>query len=208
MRRVCSFWAFASIGFAAALLLNGCEDSSGKLSASAHRVDPAFEWKLSREYLESGQEILDFTSDGRYYASKREFFGDERGSQILEDELLSVQLAVALTGPPQDVVSLPGGAKLLWGCRLHSCDEKGVAILANDKRVITAGLIHSNCAVEQMQRRRGRTDWADPIRPCPELFLTIFTDGSAAAESNRKYIQQWAALFIGHIKTPEVIAVR
>lgn len=127
-------------------------------------------------------------------AGLRQFAGKLRGHYTqVYPPLVSDQILENLTGPPETTVDLPGGLRLVSGCRWQSCDEKAAVILSGGYQVQAAAMIHFGCYWTQPPHRTRKGSLNGPSK-CDENqpVLTVFMHHSAQSDELNSALQAWA----------------
>ncbi|MCD9028796.1 hypothetical protein LDO26_11320 [Luteimonas sp. BDR2-5] len=130
-------------------------------------------------------------------AALRNFTGDRPGAYIQGQKSLSDQILIAM-GIPDNTdgrgstsTSMSGGYTLAYGCRQHSCSEKGAVVRDSSGRVVRAGLISFKCVERKCE---------------PHQTLTIFKNASSIDDPVRDAdldgaIKEWAEGHVPGIET-------
>lgn len=127
----------------------------------------------------------------------RTFTGDRPGAYIQGQTSLSDQILIAMgipdntDGRASTSKSVAGGYTLAYGCRQHSCSEKGAVLRDSSGRVVRTGLISFKCSEQKCE---------------PHQTLTIFKPASATDDPGLDAeldgaVREWAEGHVPGIRT-------
>lgn len=127
--------------------------------------------------------------------SLERFLPKRTGDFILPWETISWQVFEGLGMAPPYARALPDGRRLLWGCRRHSCDEKGAVIVSPEGEVEAAALIHARCRFTAFPVRLSEA-WRKSNYDCdtPNRTLTVFVH---VTQKHRPAFEHWAEAVTG-----------
>jgi hypothetical protein len=123
----------------------------------------------------------------------KKFAGSARGPYMqVYPPLVSDAIAEGLSGPSDPVVALPGGLRLISGCRAHSCDEKSAVILSSGDKIEAAAVISPHCHWTQAPHRTRRGNLNGPSKcDYDHDVLTVFLHRSPRSDELDKVLQDW-----------------
>lgn len=126
---------------------------------------------------------------------------DRTGDFILPWETLAWQVGEGLGVAPLRVRHLPNGRRLLWGCRRHSCMEKGAVVLSPTGEVEAAALLHYRCHFTAFPVRQSRS-WRKSNYTCDDgRRLTVFVH---VTQTHRPHFEHWAEAVTGEKAPVEI----
>jgi hypothetical protein len=121
------------------------------------------------------------------------FFGPLQGHYIqVYPPLVSDQISEGLSGPSDPVKDLPGGLRLVSGCRANSCDEKSAVILSTGHEVQAAAMVNFHCHWTKPPHRTRRGNLNGPSKCEDHPTLTVFLHRSQQSDALDKALQDWA----------------
>jgi hypothetical protein len=142
---------------------------------------------------------------GRFFPSLDKFLGARRGGYIgRPEELVRLQVREALSGPPDQSLLLEDGARILSGCRLHSCDEKAAVVLSRANEVQAVGLVSSQCRFVGSPSERRKPPRKRKVECDTHSTLTLFVRPSGRYRAALEY---WAEKVVGRALPVEVVSV-
>jgi hypothetical protein len=122
------------------------------------------------------------------------FAGKAQGTYMpVYPPLVSDAIVEGMGGPTDPVVDLPGGLRLISGCRAHSCTEKAAVILTPGYDVQAAAVIGRKCHWTGRPRRTRKGNLNGPSKCDSDVdVLTVFMPRSAQSDALDKALQDWA----------------
>ncbi|MET0273564.1 MAG: hypothetical protein ABW360_11295 [Phenylobacterium sp.] len=138
----------------------------------------------------------------------QQFLGERGGGYVLPEEPVWVQVDEAMSGPPGDMLVFDDSARMLWACRLHSCDEKGAVVLSRANKVQAVGLINFHCrfigdAVDMRKPPRLRKSTCDSFPTVTTFVRRVDNPREPGAYSEA--LQHWADAQVGYALPREVV---
>lgn len=132
--------------------------------------------------------------DRRMATALHKFAGPLRGNYMqVYPPLVGDQILEGLTGPPDPILDLAGGLRLVSGCRQHSCDEKAAVILSRGYRVEAAAIISPHCHWTRPPHSTRKGNLNGPSKcDYDHDVLTVFLHRSARSDGLDKALQDWA----------------
>jgi hypothetical protein len=101
--------------------------------------------QCGRDHVASCASAGALAADPAFQSEATRFFGTARGSYVIPDARISVQVLGAMRGPSEPPERLAGGEWFLSGCRAHECQSKGALILDVHGRILAAALLSRHC---------------------------------------------------------------
>lgn len=128
-------------------------------------------------------------------AGLHKFTGPLRGNYMqVYPPLVSEQILEGLSGSSNPTVDLPGGLRLISGCRRGSCDEKAGVIVTHDYQVRAAAVIGPQCHWKGAphRTRRGNLNGASRCEADHDILTVFLRRSDTQADARDKTLTDWA----------------
>ena len=128
-------------------------------------------------------------------AGLHKFTGPLRGNYMqVYPPLVSEQILEGLSGSSDPTVDLPGGLRLISGCRRQSCDEKAAVIVTHSYQVRAAAVIGPQCHWKgpPHRTRRGNLNGASRCEADHDILTVFLRRSDTHADDLDKTLKDWA----------------